>query len=305
VTTPESRYRRLLALYPGEFRREYEEEMLSVLMADPRPGPAQIADVMRAALVARLRQTWSGASTWGRAARSFQLFGVVLMLSVALRRVAAAVAGSTRPGVSFHLDTVDGLRAAGWAVALGGALYGLRALAAAGAAASLTGEIIIAARIYPDTPAVVIDRYWQLVAAVLLLVVGLVAERGPVRPRGWVLFALAGAVMVADGVVLRYGLWQVYAAVPWVAALLAGVGVIRQEPETRRRMIALAVPVLVTFPVEQAGFSGFVEHNMRHPESLRMLGPGQWIALILIPISAFLVVADINRRLERSRANRQ
>lgn len=305
MTTPESRYRRLLALYPGEFRREYEEEMLSVLMADPRPGPAQIADVMRAALVARLRQTWSGASTWGRAARAFHLFGVVLMLGIALRRVAGAVAGSTWPGASFHLDTLDGLRAAGWAVALGGALYGLRALGAAGAAAGLTGEIIVAARIYPFTPAVVVHRYWLLVAAVLLLVVGLVAERGPVRPRGWVPVALAGGVLVAHGVVPRYGLWQAYAALPWVAAVLAGVGVARQRPEARRRMVALAVPVLVTFPVEQAGFSGFVEHNMHHPESLRVLGPGQWIALILIPIAAFLVVADINRRLERSRANRQ
>ncbi|NMO50637.1 hypothetical protein HH310_05440 [Actinoplanes sp. TBRC 11911] len=305
MTTPEIRYRRLLALYPSDFRREYEEEMLAVLMADPRPGAAQIADVLRAALAARLRQTWSGAGAWGRAARVFQLFGVIAMLAISLRRVAAAVAGATWPGRAFHLDSVDGLRAAGWAVALAGALYGLRALGAAGAAAGLTGEIIFTARIYPDTPAVVIDRYWQLVAAVLLLAAGLVAERGPVRPRGWAWIALAGAALVAHGAVLRYGLWQAYAALPWVSVVLAGVGVARQEPETRRRMIALAVPVLATFPVERAGFAGFVEHNMRHPEALRVLGPGQWIALVLIPVAAFVVVADINRRLERGRAERR
>ena len=45
--TSEIRYRRLLALYPREFRREYEDEMLGVLMTDPRPG--QVFDVLRGA----------------------------------------------------------------------------------------------------------------------------------------------------------------------------------------------------------------------------------------------------------------
>jgi hypothetical protein len=44
--------------------------MLSrVMMADPRPRPAQVADVVRAALAARLRQAWSGVGAWGRGPR--------------------------------------------------------------------------------------------------------------------------------------------------------------------------------------------------------------------------------------------
>jgi hypothetical protein len=56
----ERRYRRLLACYPRAFRHEYEQEILSVLMAGagdghqwPRPGEA--ADLIRNAIWIRLR----------------------------------------------------------------------------------------------------------------------------------------------------------------------------------------------------------------------------------------------------------
>jgi hypothetical protein len=53
-------YRRLLAFYPGAFRREHEQEMLAVLMdgaqaGQRRPGRAESADLVRSALRARLR----------------------------------------------------------------------------------------------------------------------------------------------------------------------------------------------------------------------------------------------------------
>ncbi len=56
----ERRYRRSLAWYPRAFRREYEEEMLTVLMESARdgqrrPGVAQAADLVRNALWMRLR----------------------------------------------------------------------------------------------------------------------------------------------------------------------------------------------------------------------------------------------------------
>ena len=55
-------YRRLLAVYPRAFRRENEEEILSVLMstAGPdqvRPGLAISADLIRSGLLMRLRPT--------------------------------------------------------------------------------------------------------------------------------------------------------------------------------------------------------------------------------------------------------
>jgi hypothetical protein len=56
----ERRYRRLLACYPRAFRREHEQEILSVLMAGAgegqrRPGLAESADLIRSATFMRLR----------------------------------------------------------------------------------------------------------------------------------------------------------------------------------------------------------------------------------------------------------
>ena len=61
-TRLERRYRRLLAFYPKAFRREHEEEILSVLMAaaadgQQRPRPEEVADLVRSAIFMRLRQT--------------------------------------------------------------------------------------------------------------------------------------------------------------------------------------------------------------------------------------------------------
>jgi len=60
-TDLERRYRRLLAFYPRAFRREHEQEILSVLMdsAAPgqrRPGVAESADLLANATGMRVRQ---------------------------------------------------------------------------------------------------------------------------------------------------------------------------------------------------------------------------------------------------------
>jgi hypothetical protein len=59
--TLERRYRRLLAMYPQKFRREREEEMVSVLMDGARDGqrwprPAEVVNLLRHAAPSRLRQ---------------------------------------------------------------------------------------------------------------------------------------------------------------------------------------------------------------------------------------------------------
>jgi|SRR5690242_11720698 hypothetical protein len=58
----ERRYRRLLAFYPKAFRREHQQEMLSVLMAGAapdqrRPRLAEYANLLGHALITRLRYT--------------------------------------------------------------------------------------------------------------------------------------------------------------------------------------------------------------------------------------------------------
>jgi hypothetical protein len=58
----ERRYRRLLAWYPKAYRREHEDEILAVLMAaaadgQKRPRLAEVANLLRNAIVMRVRQT--------------------------------------------------------------------------------------------------------------------------------------------------------------------------------------------------------------------------------------------------------
>jgi hypothetical protein len=65
----ERRYRRLLACYPAAFRREYEQEILSVLMAGAERGQrwprlAEAADLLRSATFTRLRTRWRTSWAW-------------------------------------------------------------------------------------------------------------------------------------------------------------------------------------------------------------------------------------------------
>jgi hypothetical protein len=68
----ERRYRLLLAAYPAAFRREYEQEILSVLMAGAEQGQqgqrwprlAQAADLLRSATFTRLRTRWRTSWAW-------------------------------------------------------------------------------------------------------------------------------------------------------------------------------------------------------------------------------------------------
>jgi hypothetical protein len=67
-TDLERRYRRLIVFYPRAFRREHEQEILSVLMAgaapgQPRPGLAESADLLRNATWMRLRNPTSWEET--------------------------------------------------------------------------------------------------------------------------------------------------------------------------------------------------------------------------------------------------
>ena len=297
-------YRRLLALYPSGFRREYEEEMLGVLMADPRPGPGQVFDLVRGALGARLRQPFAAGDDWRRAARVVQLFGAILLFAVSLRLIVGQVVAASSPGgPAFTLDTVTVMRATGWAVVVVAAFLGFRLLGLAGAMTGLAGEIASPAQYYADTPATVLHVFWLITAAALVLVTGLVADRGR-RPRGWLPVALVGAGLAGSWVLLSvdFSYSIGYRTVLLLLAGIAALGVLRQEPAVRRRVVALAVPVLVTVPLVRVGFEGFVRHNQLHPEALRQLEPGHFAVLVLIPVAAFLVAAELNRRLEVTRA---
>lgn len=296
----ETRYRRWLALYPRDFRREYEEEILGVLSADGRRGPGQVIDLVRAALAVRLRRA-AAAGEWRRAAAVVQLFGAILLFTIAARRVvyrgwyvlAHPDAALTGP------DTVDWVRMAGWAVVVIAACAGWRAAGAAGATAGLAGEVASPVRYYLDTPATVLNVYWFIVAAAVVLVAGLVARRADARARGLPAIVAAGLVLVAHGFApVNLGGYDVHLVPLALPAALALIGVLRQEAVVRRWMLVWAAPVLCAVPLIRSGFDGFIEYNMRHPESLRFIDPLQWTVLVLFPVAVFLAAAALARRYE-------
>ena len=79
----ERAYRRLLAWYPRDFRRENEQEILAVLMADApdgkhRPGPAEATDLIRSGLWIRLRPSVPRSARTVRAAVKLMYAGAAV-----------------------------------------------------------------------------------------------------------------------------------------------------------------------------------------------------------------------------------
>jgi len=79
----ERAYRRLMAWYPREFRRENEQEILAVLMADApdgqrRPGLAESADLIRSGLWLRLRPSVPRSARTVRAAVKLMYAGAAV-----------------------------------------------------------------------------------------------------------------------------------------------------------------------------------------------------------------------------------
>lgn len=91
----ERRYRRLLRLlYPREHRREYEEEMVGVLLAGATagrraPGLREVLDLAVSALTTRWSRGAHGLreQSWRQATHAVQLFGTILLLAVSVRWV--------------------------------------------------------------------------------------------------------------------------------------------------------------------------------------------------------------------------
>jgi hypothetical protein len=302
MSSKEQRYRLLLELYPSDFRREYADEMIGVLMADPRPVRKHAASLLSGAVAARLRQTLDGPE-WRRAALTVQLFGAILLCALALRRLAMTgqMMVSYPSSVWPPFDMIDVIRVVAWGTVVAAAFAAMRGLAVPAALVGLGCEIAAPARTYLDTPAVVLHVFWLIVTAAVVLIASAVS-RGP-RPRGLVLVTAAGLGLIVQAFINPFTGFNFYIfrGTLLVSIALVGAGVVRLEPMVRRRVIACAVPVLAAFPLVQ-GFSGFVRHNQLHPEDLWLIGPGQWVALVTVPALAFWVAAGLNMRLERTRA---
>jgi hypothetical protein len=100
----ERRYRRLLACYPGTFRRENEEEILAVLLACAQdgqqwPGLAASMDLIRGAILMRLRPPSRPPRTV-RAAIGLMCAGAAAELGALITVIATA--GSVRSAVAHR-----------------------------------------------------------------------------------------------------------------------------------------------------------------------------------------------------------
>lgn len=135
----EARYRRLLRVYPAGHRADYEEEMIGVLMSGAEPGrrfpsPADVLDLLRAGLTARLGRAYTSqrGTGWREAATVTGLFAVIALAGAAAGTLVNGLALWAR-GDRMAAYGVDGLlladpaaRAAIWLLALTAAVLGLR-----------------------------------------------------------------------------------------------------------------------------------------------------------------------------------
>jgi hypothetical protein len=110
----ERRYRRLLRLYPREFRARRETEMLGVLMASAgdgqrRPATGDVTDIVRGALLTRLRGPRGG---WAPALAAFALLAPLFLVLTDLLQVAfpywESEAGWQHRIQSFKTSSVSG-----------------------------------------------------------------------------------------------------------------------------------------------------------------------------------------------------
>jgi hypothetical protein len=324
MTAPlEARYRRLLVAYPRRHRREYGEEMLGVLLADARPdqrrpGPRTVVDLLAGALAVRLR-TVAGAlrdDAWRSAAYAVQLFGAMVLLVVALRRLAITAVLLPHAPSPVPVSVTDVLRALGWALVVTATVAGWRRVAAWFAALAAAAEVARVASLYAYSPSQVLRLSWAVTTAVLVAAAGVWAARGPAPAlplRVWT-FGAAGLLVAAAGVtdlVQRWGdPWGYAVTMNGVLQVRVAVGlfavagwlvllVIRRLPgPVRRRLLVFLAPVAATVVLVAEGFAGFMYSSQRFPTPV-YLAPVQWALLIGVPVLAFALAVAVLHRWER------
>ncbi|WP_144120665.1 hypothetical protein [Catellatospora sichuanensis] len=216
----ERRYERLLALFPVAHRREYEDEMMGVLMAGSAPqqrypGLRETANLVRCAVWLRVGGRGAGSTDrhWAPAAAVFGLVVCFMLLTYRLGVVGAEVLGGWR--VDGRLLILPGqwwFAMAGWTVAVAFAFTRFRLVAAAGAWAAGLSEVAVEVVDYPTWPSHLVEVWWMLVlsgGAALAL-----TARGRARPQG--------ALGVRRAVVMSSA-FAVLAILPSVDAMLAVV----------------------------------------------------------------------------------
>ncbi|MEU1678026.1 hypothetical protein ABZ422_02910 [Micromonospora zamorensis] len=334
----ERRYRRLLAVYPWEHRRVYEDEMLAVLLAGARPGQrrpgaADVRNLVGAGLRTRLRVGARGftESSWADAATVAGLLVAVVLLALTSKALLDQLvrASSLPPGfASSGPDLVDWLHVAGWAGVCAAVLVGWRWVAAGLAWAGVLGRGALVAPQAGDNPTYVVDTLPQFALAVVaaaaltvpasrrraIVVLGvgrlLALVLAPVA-----MIALLGANRVnsptfdfVDGVSYQvlYGIEASSELVVWLyvaglaaAALAMVIAVATLTPEVRRRIVVMLLPVAALALVIDSALAGWVTSTMHMGHTVPLV-PAQWAMLVLVAPVTFLAGALLVRRREET-----
>lgn len=324
----ESRYRRLLAWYPWSHRREYEDEMLAVLVAGAQPGQrrpslGEAANLVASGLRARARAAVAGLASpaWVDAAAVFGLLAAVMLLSQRVVRVLEPVGLGYGPVA----DVQQYLRVAGWGAVVLAILVGLRRPAAVLAWTTVLGEAVLAWQ-YGTGPTSAAHLLLPLalgVIAAAVLTVPAPRRRAVSVLRAPRLLAFVfgvGLVQVTllvnhlreswyDGeggpFYVFYGLesrseavLNLWLAALAVGALAAGLAALTLPAAIRWRIAVLVAPLIVLAAmVELTGWAwAYFAGNIGH---LTYLVPVQWTLLVAVPLAAFGLGALLVQRREQ------
>lgn len=330
MTELEMRYRRLLVWYPTNYRHEYGEEIVGVLMEGAKPGQrfprlADAADLVWSALVKRLGGTGAalGDRRWGEGAAVFAVLAPLMLLAERAREFVVKLGLRTYfrddPELAFRVTGAFLAVFAALAVAvLVAVLAGWRRTAVVTAWLTVVVEVGLMVWRYPTVPVSVLYEMVPLTLAVTLAVALSVSR--PARPGvtllGWrsvAVVAMAGALWAATGLAaLRgYGGYPLLAPNGMDAAMVALTVLATMAllwyafrhtgPDARRRFVALIAPTIALILLVKLGFGGWIQSSPQFRTPVHLV-PGQWLALLLTPLLAFgIAVLVIQQREETLR----
>ncbi|MEU8182901.1 hypothetical protein AB0B85_05735 [Micromonospora sp. NPDC049044] len=325
-------YRWLLACYPRAYRRQYEDELIGVLLDDAAPGqrrPAarDVLALLGGAVRAHVRQVGARFSVdaWRDAA---QLLGLVaaLLLFVRDARVPVlhlAMFAESYPdgiGEEFVFWPV-GLVAALWLVVAVFAASGWGRAAAAIAVGGAAFEVVRVAEAYLQY-STVFNLWPAVVAALVPLALAVRAPRSATATLArWRLGTLAAATLVSVGapsialltaadsstspiygsLVFTVGVGRVEAILLSTGYLLFAIAVLSTPTVLRLRLLALVVPVGVILLLTRVGLGtpGTFLERSGHDGVLDALTWAQWSTLVLAPVLLFAVAVVILHHRER------
>jgi hypothetical protein len=324
-TALERRYRRLLACYPWEHRRVYEDEMLAVLLADARPGqrwpaPGDVTNLVATAVRARL---WGGVRQvgdryWLDAAAVFGLLGAILLLAwqvtPVLDRAAWAWGADDLPRNPWLADPALWLRIGLWSLVVAAVLVGIRWLAASLAWVAVLLDVAVLGTAYTVEPVTVVHALSPLVFGAVCAgaLTAPSPRRAAVAVLGWprfLFFAASSLLMLVAAGWRAYGYGDaghlpilpvsLSAALFGLAVVLAAVVGRGVPAPVRRRGLVLLAPVLAFYLVVRLALAGWTYSNghLGHPV---YLVPIQWTLLAVVPLLVFAAGLVLVRRREQT-----